>query len=413
MNLVKQETAPAHLYVNSRGYEVTRHSFSGSDTFQFCNKKYELQRVRGYKEKGQKASLEFGKAFESAVQRYHAGNSDLQGAILKFKDEWLRWKHESLTYTTTEESWDALWLSGQELLQLYHLRFPFMPFAANQKQRPKFQTMYTKEVFPDTSLAGIEFIAYVDLIAEMKELVDGKGNILKWYLLPGQDRRRMVIDIKTSGTMLDTTPGIHALDQQLRAYAWITGIPDVAFLVFVKTDRAIGRGSWVSLLQGVTIGDVDVYNAGNQAVVIKTEGELDDKAWIVKPETNLDDMKLFVGDKPQSKDGKARKQTWLEQHATLVPIEILTKQRIQFLPAHIDAEAQQEAASQIGEDIAMIQRASQTNTWKKQGGTRFPNNKCTSCCMRGICLKDDKLRDELVERDDSMEFNFALEELTA
>lgn len=394
MNLVKQESAPAHLYINSKGYEVNRHSFSGSDTFQFCNKKYELQRVRGYKEKGRKASLEFGKAFETAVQRYHAGNCDLKGALQKFQEEWWRMNLEPLTYTNTEESWEALNLSGRELLQLYHLKFPFMPFVANQKQRPKFQTMYTKEVFPGTSLAGIEFVAYVDVVAAQKS------------------GPNIVIDIKTSGTLLDTTPGIHALDQQLRAYAWITGIPDVAFLVFVKTDRAIGRGSWVSLLQGVSIGQTE-YNAGNQAIVVKTEGELDDKAWIVKPETNLDDMKLAVGDKPQSRDGKARKQTWLEQNALLVPIEILTKQRIQFLTAHIDAEAQQEAASQIGEDIAMIVRANETNTWKKQGGTRFPNNKCTSCCMRGICLKDDKLRDELVERDDSMEWDFALEELTA
>ncbi len=389
-------TTPAHLYVNSKGYEVTRHSFSGSDTFQFCAKKYELQRVRGYREKGRKASLEFGKTIEAAVQRYHSGNCDLPGAILKFTEEWRRLKHEPLTYTSTEESWEALSLSGQELLHLYHLKFPFLSFHANRVIMPRFQTMYTKEVFPGTSLAGIEFVAYVDMIASLKD----------------EHKKKIVIDIKTSGTMLDTTPGIHALDQQLRSYAWITGIPDVAFLVFVKTDRAIGRGSWVSLLQGVNIGQTE-YNAGNQAIVVKTEGELDEKAWVVKPDTNLDDMRVAAGDRPQTKEGKARKQAWLEQNAVLVPTHILTKQRIQFLTAHIDAEAQQETASQIGEDIAMIVRANETNTWKKQGGTRFPNNKCTSCCMRGICLKDDKLRDELVERDDSTEWDFALEELTA
>lgn len=402
MNLVKRETAVGHLYVNSQGFEVNRHSYSGGDTFQFCPKKYELQRVRGWRERGRKASLEFGKAIENAIQRYHS--SDLSGALLKFNEEWLRWQHEPISYTSTEGCWDDLSLSGQELLQLYHLRLPFMPFVA---RGAKFQTMFSKDVFPGTALAGIEFVAYVDVIAELKSLLPATGNLNG----PGPYRhKQIVIDIKTSGTMLDTTPGIHALDQQLRAYAWITGIPDVAFLVLVKTDRSIGRGSWVSLLQGVSIGNTE-YNAGNQAIVVKTEGELDDKAWIVKPETNLDDMKLFVGDKPQSKDGKSRKQTWLEQNATLVPISILTKQRVQFLQAHIDAEAQQEAASQVGEDIAMIVRANETNTWKKQGGTRYPNNKCTSCCMRGICLKDDKLRDELIERDDSMEFDFAIEEL--
>lgn len=378
----------ACLYFNSIGNEVRRHSYSGSTTFRYCAKKYELERVRGWHIKGQKASLEFGKTIETAIQRYHM-NGDLKGALLKFSEEWGRWEKEPLTYTATEENWQALALSGHELLKLYHLKLPFLPFAT---RGIKFQVGYTKEVFPGTSLAGIEFVAYVDMVARYKE-TGGEP---------------LIIDIKTSGTMYSTEPGIHALDQQLRTYAWISGIPNVGFLVFVKTGRAIGRESWVSLLQGVSVGQQE-YNAGNQAIVVKTDGGEDEKAWIVKPETNLDEYKAAGGDKPQSKTGKEAKQAWLQHNAVLVPINILTKQRIQFLAAHIDADAQQEAASQIGEDIAMIVRANETNTWKRQGGTRFPNNKCTSCCMRGICLKNDKLRDELVERDDK-EWDFTLEE---
>lgn len=378
----------AYLYVNSKGQEIRRHSYSAGDTFHFCNKKYELQRKRGYREKEQRASMAFGKAIEDAVRFYHLTNNCLD-AVGHFSLLWEALRNEPLVYTATEVDWQSLLLSGQELIRLYHLKLPWLPFKA---ENIKFQTELTKEVFPQTDLAGIEFVAYVDMIAEAKT----GGNI--------------VIDIKTSGTMLDTTPGIHALDQQLRSYSWITGIAEVGFLVLVKTDRGLSKGSWVSLLQGVEDpagrGGEFSYNAGNMAIVAQApKGDDTDMVWIVKPTVNLDDLKAAGGERPNTKGGKFQKSAWMANNAALVPKTILTKQRIQFLPATVDAEAQQEAADQIGEDITLIVRANQSNKWKKQGGTRYPNNKCSMCSMRGICLKDDRLRDELLTRDDILEWD--------
>jgi len=39
--------------------------------------------------------------------------------------------------------------------------------------------------------------------------------------------------------------------------------------------------------------------------------------------------------------------------------------------------------------------ANERNYWPQDGrGIRFPNNNCTVCPMIGLCIGDDKLRDE-------------------
>jgi hypothetical protein len=64
----------------------------------------------------------------------------------------------------------------------------------------------------------------------------------------------------------------------------------------------------------------------------------------------------------------------------------------------------QEAADVIGNDIIRIVAANEKNFWPKEGGLRFPNDRCTRCEMRGICLNNHELRDALVERaDDTFE----------
>ena len=74
----------AALYVNSKGYPVSRHSYSASADFKFCNRKYELNRIVGWKEREQHAALPFGSAVEAGVREYHIGGD----AVRKFQDEW-------------------------------------------------------------------------------------------------------------------------------------------------------------------------------------------------------------------------------------------------------------------------------------------------------------------------------------
>ena len=63
---------------------------------------------------------------------------------------------------------------------------------------------------------GSEFIAYIDAIGE----------------LGGQ---RFLIDWKTTASRYTEEPeGLLSLDPQLTCYSWISGIPDVALVVFVR-----------------------------------------------------------------------------------------------------------------------------------------------------------------------------------
>jgi PD-(D/E)XK nuclease superfamily len=61
-----------------------------------------------------------------------------------------------------------------------------------------------------------EFVSYIDAIGEL----DGKPCLIDW---------------KTTTSRYSEDPeGLLSLDPQLICYSWISGIPDVAFIVFVR-----------------------------------------------------------------------------------------------------------------------------------------------------------------------------------
>ena len=63
---------------------------------------------------------------------------------------------------------------------------------------------------------GNEFVSYIDAIGEL----DGKPCLIDW---------------KTTTSRYPEEPeGLLSLDPQLICYSWISGIPDVAFVVFVR-----------------------------------------------------------------------------------------------------------------------------------------------------------------------------------
>ena len=63
---------------------------------------------------------------------------------------------------------------------------------------------------------GTDFVAYVDAIGKL----DGKGCLLEWKT--------------TSSRYAEEPNGLLALDPQLLCYSWITGISEVAQVVFVR-----------------------------------------------------------------------------------------------------------------------------------------------------------------------------------
>jgi hypothetical protein len=377
----------AHLYINAKGFEVRSHSYSASDTFRFCPQKYKLARIDGWQERERKASKEFGIAIESAIQFHHLNN--LSGGPEEFTRLWALQKDADLTYTQTEQTWEALAKSGEEMLRLYHLRLPL--FGLDLSKPPQFQIKYWKELFPGTDLRGIEFVAFIDMVTQSRELGDP-----------------MIVDIKTSSVALDTTPGILALDQQLRAYAWVTGVSDVAFLWFQKVGRTLEKGSRVSLLENAKDG-LEMF-AGESAIVAAYEENEDTPplVYLVKDEAAIEEMNKAQGYKngklEQTKDAKQRKTEFLANFSLRADARKVTKQRVQFVNAHIPFEDQIEASRQIAQDVAQIVYSNEENFWPKAGSIRGLDKKCLNCPMRGICLNDQKLRDELLSRVD-YEFN--------
>lgn len=371
----------ASLYINSKGYPVTRHSYSGSSDFQFCPRKYELGRIIGWQEREQRAALPFGNAIEAAVRHHHENGN---GGAERFDREWARVladpKNKDMTYSKLEGNAKNLAKIGHEMLQLYALKVKTFPY---EETGITFQADRRIEVFPDSDLAGIEFIAYLDMIVTLKD-----------------SGEKCIIDCKTSGTKI---PDYIVLDPQLQSYSWVEKNPNVGFLWFQKVTRSIEKGSEVCPLRG--------YKAGVSLVVLKMDkDELGVPAHWVGSEAQSEEMDKKFPPKQKSVSALAAKDDWLQTHAMRVLESDLTKQKVNIRVAKIPLKLSQDRGKAIGNDIIQIHSASSANFFPQQGGIRFPNEKCPSCCMRGICSGDDKIRDELVQLNIPNDFEIVLSE---
>jgi hypothetical protein len=367
-----------HLYINSKGYHVTRHSYSGSDSFNYCARKYYLERVQGWSDKTERSSTKFGIALEKAITYWHQRQFDTAGAVAEFVRLWSEHKDKPYTYTKSDLDWDRLNLTGQELIRVYAIRFPSFPFVV---KNPKldFQVETNFEVFPGTKLAGIEFTSYIDLVGELKG-----------------SKEPLIVDMKTSGK---DVPEFTMLDPQLRSYAWVKGWYNVAFLWFRKMGRSISKGDTVTLLEtyaGLQPGD-DAF------VLAKDEFGV----WVTQDQRVVDEIDAkFEG---QSKAVKQARQEYIEANSKHAPESAVTKQRVQFKMATLTKESADDIGRSIKRDIVNIAAATEKDFFPMQSGVRFPNEKCPNCSMRGICAGKPELRDALLTRKQLDEFDFGKE----
>lgn len=371
----------AKLYTNPKGLAVTKHSYSAGSDFRKCRRYYFLKRVQGWQEKTRAAAFEFGKAIESALQFYHANNLKPGSMAEEFARIWAKVKEIPNIEYKDSESWDDLSIMGTDMGRLYEAVLPTLPF-----KDPKFQLNYEKELYPGTYLGGIKFTAYVDMLA--KQASD----------------ESVIIDIKTAGQAYDETPELHALDPQLRAYSWVSGIRKMAFLVFVKTSPTIKRGDTVTLLDA----GMPPHKAGDRFKILIAEEENEQHTRLVLTLTDYNEYKkLSAGLKGRAAD---KIVTDFADKGLHVPPDMVTKQRLQYLPATISPERAADTGKMIGEQVAQIVQAEKDGSYPEDGSTRFPNAICTWCCMRGICTGNDALRDELIFRE--TETDNWLDELT-
>lgn len=178
------------------------YSYTQLANFLACPRRYRFRYLDGWQEKDTRAAMLFGRALENALcalfRREDAGAA--------FFREWSPYQNAELEYTRGD-TWRSMYDQGLKLLQL---------FAQDDRveiRRPKrnLQVRVSKALS-----ATSQFVGYIDAHG----FIDGT---------------RCVIDWKTTSASYPEQPeGLLALDPQLVCYSWLTGEPEVAFVVFVR-----------------------------------------------------------------------------------------------------------------------------------------------------------------------------------
>jgi hypothetical protein len=144
----------------------------------------------------------FGRAFEQAL-----------GALFRREDpgevffaEWSGCQSQQLHYSNSD-SWERMLSQGIMLLT----RFCQDGRVQVHEPRRNLQIKFTRPI-----AGSNDFVAYIDAIGKL----DDKRCLLEW---------------KTSSSRYPEEPqGLLALDPQLVCYSWMTGISEVAQIVFVR-----------------------------------------------------------------------------------------------------------------------------------------------------------------------------------
>jgi hypothetical protein len=167
-----------------------------------CPKSYRYRYLDGWREKETRAAMAFGRCFERALAAYFSGQ-DPSAALFK---EWGAFRYTPFEYKKGE-SWDRLVHQGVHLLE----RFAQDDRVKIHCPEQDLQVKITRSL-PN----GNEFVAYLDAIGEL-------------------DGTKCLIDWKTTTSRYPEGPeGLLSLDPQMICYSWISGIEDVALVVFVR-----------------------------------------------------------------------------------------------------------------------------------------------------------------------------------
>ena len=177
------------------------YSYTQISQYLTCPRRYRYRYLDGWKEKDTRAAMLFGRAFEQALGAYFRREDP--GAVLFA--EWSACRSQGLQYSNGD-SWDRMLRQGIMLLTR------FCQDNRVQVSQPR-QNLQIKFIRPITEKN--DFVAYIDGIGKL----DGKRCLLEW---------------KTSSSRYPEEPdGLLSLDPQLVCYSWMTGIAEVALVVFV------------------------------------------------------------------------------------------------------------------------------------------------------------------------------------
>jgi hypothetical protein len=177
------------------------YSYTQISQYLTCPRRYRHRYLDGWQEKDTRAAMLFGRAFEKALSAYFLR----EDAAALFR-EWSACQNQGLRFSNGD-SWDRMLQQGIMLLD----RFCQDDRIRIRQPRRNLQIKFTRP-FSETN----DFVAYIDAIGK----VDGTRCLIEW---------------KTTSSRYPEEPdGLLALDPQLVCYSWMTGISEVAQVVFVR-----------------------------------------------------------------------------------------------------------------------------------------------------------------------------------
>jgi PD-(D/E)XK nuclease superfamily len=177
------------------------YSYTQISQYLTCPRRYRYRYVDGWKEKDTRAAVLFGRAFEPALGAYFRREDP--GEV--FFREWLLCKEQTVVFSKND-SWDRMLEQAIMLL----IRFCQDDRVRITQPISDLQAKFTR------AIGNNEFVSYIDAIGTL-------------------DDERCLLEWKTSSVRYpEEPPGLLALDPQLVCYSWMTGIQDVAQVVFVR-----------------------------------------------------------------------------------------------------------------------------------------------------------------------------------
>jgi CRISPR/Cas system-associated exonuclease Cas4 (RecB family) len=178
------------------------YSYTQISQYLTCPRRYRHRYLDGWKEKDTRAAMLFGRAFEQALAARFL-REDPAAALFQ---EWSACQNLELLFSKND-TWDRMLQQGIQLLER------FCQDDRIRIRQPR-RNLQVKVVRPVSGTN--DFVAYVDAIGYL----DGTRCLLEW---------------KTTSSRYPEEPnGLLALDPQLVCYSWMTGISEVAQVVFVR-----------------------------------------------------------------------------------------------------------------------------------------------------------------------------------
>ena len=181
------------------------YSFTQISNYLRCPRSYRYRYLDGWREKETRAAMIFGRCFEKALESVFKGNDC--GATLF--QEWSAFRDTPLEYKKGE-TWDRMLHQGMRLLE----RFA----QDNRIHIPEPEQHLQIKVLQDLPNTN-QFVGFIDAIGEL----DGVHCLMDW---------------KTTSSRYPEAPQrLLSLDPQLICYSWLTGIPEVGLVVFVRKQQ--------------------------------------------------------------------------------------------------------------------------------------------------------------------------------